>query len=94
VGYVEVEGTPATVRDSANGATVPVTDDGYFVLAERTPWVTNPPAHNAAGKQPTRSLCVGCDINDLQVLNAAGQELKPDYTWGGMLPGYAVGPTP
>lgn len=33
------------------------------------------------------------DLGDLQVLNAAGQPLKPDYTWGGMLPGYSVGPS-
>jgi hypothetical protein len=33
------------------------------------------------------------DGGDLQVLNAAGQLLNPDYTWGGMLPGYSVGPS-
>jgi hypothetical protein len=33
------------------------------------------------------------DDGDLQVLNAAGQPLKPDYTWGGMLPGYSKGPS-
>ncbi len=35
----------------------------------------------------------GEDLGDLQVLNAAGQPLKPDYTWGAMLPGYSVGPS-
>jgi hypothetical protein len=33
------------------------------------------------------------DDADLQALNAAGQPLKPDYTWGGMLPGYSAGPS-
>ena len=35
----------------------------------------------------------GEDLGDLQVLNAAGQPLRPDYTWGTMLPGYSVGPS-
>jgi hypothetical protein len=37
--------------------------------------------------------CGGCDVGDLQVLTAAGQPLKPDYTWGEMLPGYSAGPS-
>lgn len=35
----------------------------------------------------------GDDSANLQVLNAAGQPLKPDYTSGGMLPGYTLGPS-
>lgn len=33
----------------------------------------------------------GDDSADLKVLDAAGQPLKPDYTWGEMLPGYSAG---
>jgi hypothetical protein len=43
--------------------------------------------------EPTPHNCGGCDANDLQVLNAAGQPLKPDYTWGVMLPGHSPGPS-
>jgi hypothetical protein len=43
--------------------------------------------------EPSPGNCEGCDEGDLQVLNAAGQALKPDYTWGGMLPGYTLGPS-
>jgi hypothetical protein len=43
--------------------------------------------------EPSSRDCGGCDAGDLQVLDAAGQPLKPDYTWGGMLPGYSVGPS-
>ena len=35
----------------------------------------------------------GTDGGDLQVLNAAGQQLQPDYTFGKLLPGYSWGPT-
>ncbi len=35
----------------------------------------------------------GDDTDDLQVLNATGQQLKPDYSWGQMLPGYSPGPS-
>lgn len=73
VGYVEVQGTAATVRDPATGASAPVLTGGYFALAE--------PSHG------------GDDSAALQVLDAAGQQLKPDYTWGEMLPGYTVGPS-
>lgn len=31
--------------------------------------------------------------DDLQALDATGQPLQPDYTYGGLLPGYAHGPT-
>lgn len=73
VGYVEVQGAAATVRDPASGASTPVLTDGYYALAEPTPG--------------------GDGWANLQVLNAAGQQLKPDYTWGQMLPGYATGPS-
>jgi hypothetical protein len=43
--------------------------------------------------EPSPRGCGGCGGSDLQVLNAAGQPLKPDYTWGGMLPGSSVGPS-
>lgn len=79
VGYVEVQGTATTVRDPETGATAEVLPDGYYVLAER-----NPPG----------ASCESCTDNaHLQVLNAAGQQLKPDYTWGEMLPGYKPGPS-
>ena len=73
-GYVEAQGTAATIQDSATGVSTQVLPDGYYVLAE-----------------PTSSN--GDDTDALQVLNAAGQPLKPDYTWGEMLPGYTVGPS-
>jgi hypothetical protein len=90
VGYVEVQGTAASVRDSKTGATAPVNSDGYFLLAEPSPWFTLP--HKLPGF-PKRTHCAGCDVQDLQVLNAAGQTLKPDYTYGAMLPGYTPGPS-
>lgn len=73
VGYVEVQGAAATVRDSATGASTEVLAGGYYALAE-----------------PSTS---GDDSAELQVLNAAGRTLKPDYTWGEMLPGYTIGPS-
>lgn len=77
VGYVEVQGIASTVRSADTGATRAVMPSGYYVLAEPS----------------SQSRCGGCDIDDLQVLDAAGRPLKPDYTWGEMLPGYSPGPS-
>jgi len=92
VGYVEAQGVAATVRDSANGVTAPVSSDGYYALVERTPMTARPPDLPAGF--PKEMVCASCDAKDLQVLNAAGQRLRPDYTSGAMLPGYTAGPTP
>ena len=43
--------------------------------------------------EPTSSETGGNNAGDLQVLDAAGQPLKPDYTWGHMVPGYSPGPS-
>jgi hypothetical protein len=72
IGYVEVQGTAATVRDPGSGATAPVTTNGYYLLVE--------PSGGGEG-------------GDLKVLDVAGEQLPPDYTYGGLLPGYAPGPT-
>lgn len=98
VGYVEVQGTAATVRSPNTGVRTPVTSNGYYMLAE--PTVHNSqipgmaPSKNApqAGYNPN-TPCEGCDGGYLQVLNAAGQPLQPDYTFGKLLPGYSWGPT-
>ena len=94
VGYAEVQGTAATIVDTDSNASTPVMPDGYYVLAEPTLRCSKVPGMAPpVGKGDTNAnrLCVGGD--NLEVLNAAGQQLKPDYTWGGMLPGYTVGPT-
>jgi hypothetical protein len=91
VGYVEAQGIAATVRDSANGVTAPVSSDGYYALVEQAPMTARPPGSPA--DLPKEMVCSGCDEKDLQVLNAAGQPLNPDYTSGAMLPGYTPGPT-
>ena len=36
VGYVEAQGTAATVRSPITGVSTPVTSDGYYMLAEPT----------------------------------------------------------
>lgn len=36
----------------------------------------------------------GDDSVNLEVISATGQQLQPDYTSGGLLPGYSFGPTP
>lgn len=91
IGYVEVQGTAATVRDSKTGATAPVKRNGYFLLAEPSPWMTLP--HKMPGL-PRRTHCAACDAHYLQVQDAAGQTLKPDYIYGAMDHGYTPGPTP
>ncbi len=77
VDYVEVQGTAATVSDPATGATTQVLPSGYYVLAE--PSVE--PSDDGDGSA------------ELQVLDASGQQLKPDYTWGEMLDGDSPGPS-
>jgi hypothetical protein len=86
VGYVTADGVAATVRDTASGVSAPVSADGYFVLATPTLRCDQVP-----GMGGGKNLCLGGD--PLQVLNAAGQPLKPDYTYGSMLPGYSPGPS-
>jgi hypothetical protein len=98
VGYVEVQGTAATVRSPVTGVSTPVTSDGYYMLAE--PTLRNsqvagmaPPANSPQGGYNPNTLCMGCDGGDLEVLNAAGQQLQPDYSFGSLLSGYSFGPT-
>jgi hypothetical protein len=80
VGYVDVQGKAATIRDSKTGVTAPVNSDGYFLLAEPALWLPAPP--HAPSWMPKRIHCAGCGAN-LQVLNAAGQPLGPTtYTAG------------
>jgi len=80
VGYATAQGTAATVRDSKTGVTAPVNSDGYFLLAEPALWLPAPP--HAPPGFPKRIHCAGCGAN-LQVLNAAGQQLGPTtYTAG------------
>ena len=93
-GYVEVQGTAATVRDSVTGISTKVTSDGYYALAEPTPRCGQIPAiasEIGKGGITAHTLCPGFDT--LQVLSASGQQLKPDYTCGKLLPGYKLGPT-
>ena len=98
VGYVEAQGTATTVRSSITGVSTPVRSDGYYMLAE--PTVHNgqipgmaPPKNAPQGGYNPNTPCEGCDGGYLQVLNAAGQPLQPDYTFGKLLPGYSWGPT-
>lgn len=77
-GYVTAQGHAATVQDTTTHATTAVTRDGYFLLVE----APQPTGAGSGGGEP-----------QLRVLNAAGQLLQPDYTSGGLLPGYEVGPT-
>lgn len=91
VGYVEVQGTAATVLDTDSNLSTPVMPDGYYVLAEPTLRCSQIQGMASAGGTNATTLCDNGD--NLEVLNAAGQQLKPDYTWGGMLPGYTIGPT-
>lgn len=84
VGYVDVrvQGTPATIRDSKTGVTAPVNSNGYFMLAE--PALSFPAPPHARPGFPKRVHCAGCGAN-LQVLNAAGQQLGPTtYTAAGL----------
>lgn len=98
VGYVEAQGTAATVRSSLTGVSTPVITDGYYMLAEPTvhqgqiPGMA-PPKNAPQGGYNPNTPCEGCDGGNLQVLNAAGQPLQPDYTFGKLLPGYSWGPT-
>jgi hypothetical protein len=98
VGYVEAQGTAATVRSSVTGMSTPVTSDGYYMLAEpplrqgQIPGM-GPSKNSPQGGYNPNTLCSGCDVGNLQVLNAAGQQLQPDYTFGKLLPGYSWGPT-
>lgn len=67
---------------------------GYYVLVEPTLRCSQiPEMASLVGKRGTTpsTLCEGAD--NLKVLNAAGQPLKPDYTWGKMLSGYKPGPS-
>ncbi len=105
VGYVEAQGTAATVRSPITGVSAPVTSDGYYMLAEPTAHNSQipgmappknapaPPKNAPQGEYNPNTLCEGCDGGYLQVLNAAGQPLQPDYTFGKLLPGYSWGPT-
>jgi hypothetical protein len=98
VGYVEAQGTAATVRSAVTGVSTPVTNDGYYMLAERSlrnsqvPGMAPPKNSRQRGYNPN-TRCGDCDGGNLQVLNAAGQQLQPDYTFGKLLPGYTWGPT-
>lgn len=94
VGYVEADGRAVTVRDTYSGATAQVTPDGYYVLAEPTLRCAQIPqmaSNIGKGGLTTSSLCAGGD--NLQVLDAAGHPLSPDYSWGEMLPNYTAGPS-
>ena len=76
----------------------PVTSDGYYMLAEPTAHNSQipgmaPPKNAPQGGYNPNTPCEGCDGGYLQVLNAAGQPLQPDYTFGKLLPGYSWGPT-
>lgn len=80
VGYVDVQGAAATIRDARTGVTVPVGSDGYFLLAEPALWQPAPP--HAPPGFPKRVHCAGCGAN-LQVRNAAGKQIGPTtYTAG------------
>jgi hypothetical protein len=80
VGYVDVQGSATTIRDSKTGITAPVNSDGYFLLAEPALWFPRPSL--APPGTPKRIHCDGCGA-DLQALNAAGQALSPTvYTAG------------
>jgi hypothetical protein len=80
VGYVDIQETAATVRDAKTGVAAPLTSHGYFLLAEPALWLPAPP--HAPPGFPKRIRCAGCGAN-LQVLNAAGQQLGPTtYTAG------------
>jgi hypothetical protein len=98
VGYVEAQGTAAIVRSPITGVSTSVTSDGYYMLAE--PTVHNsqipgmaPPKNAPQGGYNPNTPCEGCDGGNLQVLNAAGQQLQPDYTFGTLLHGYSFGPS-
>lgn len=43
--------------------------------------------------EPLNEATYGDGGSDLQVLDAAGHSLKPDYTWGSTLTGHAPGPS-
>lgn len=74
VGYVDVRGTAATIRDTKTGATAPVLADGYFLFAEPALRLPAPP--HAPPWIHKWVYCAGCGAS-LQVLNAAGQALGP-----------------
>ena len=93
VGYVETQGTAATVRDADSGASTHVLTGGYFVLAEptlRCAQVRSMAKLVGTGRITDRTLCPG---DTLRVLDANQRPLKPDYTYGQMLPGYRPGPS-
>lgn len=95
VGYVEADGTATTIRDLDSGATTQVLPGGYFVLAEPSLLCSQIP-EMAWAVEPKGALLKSqpCDgLDKLEALDAAGQSLKPDYTYGQMLPGYTPGPS-
>lgn len=90
VGYVTAAGIAAVVHDPTTGASAHVTRGGYFILVDR-PVATPNPGYGRPHGGPKKLLCFGC--SDLEVLNATGRRLKPDYTYGRLLRGYTWGPT-
>ncbi len=75
-GYVEARGKPTTVRDARTGYSARVNRHGYYILVDPTPTI----AKAGLGPAGSSTLCEGCDLGELQVLNAAGAQLSPNYT--------------
>lgn len=72
---------------------------GYVTTQGRAVKVQDPPSGRTAPVMPdgyflfVEPPSTAPSPDPLNVLNAAGQQLQPDYTRAGLLPGYRMGPT-
>jgi hypothetical protein len=97
VGFVTAQGTAASIHDPLEDLTEPVMSSGYYIFSEPSPHADQVPgwtAHPTRGPvTPGDAIQPGSAGGFLRVLDANGNQLQPDYTFGSLLPQYSFGPT-